>query len=147
MALPPTTRASVVRGGLVALAAAVAGFVGRPGRRRRRRAEAGTAAANAYGTAPAGGRRLAALADVPPDGGLVLADEGVVLVRGEGDEVHALLVDLHPPGLPGVRGQRRPDHLPVPRQRLRRRDRRGRRGAGPVAAARRSTWWCRTATS
>ena len=88
MALPPTTRASVIRGGGLALGGAVAGFVvarlAGVGESR-----SGNAAANAYGTAPAGGRPLATLADVPPDGGLVLADEGVVLVRGEGEEVRA----------------------------------------------------------
>jgi len=88
MALPPLTRASTLRGGLGALAGAAVGFaVARAGGLGR--GEAGSAVANAYGDAPAGGRRLAALADVPADGGLVLADEGVVLVRGPGEEVHA----------------------------------------------------------
>ena len=88
MALPPLTRASTIRGGLIALGAAVVGFataraagLGGGG--------AGTAAANAYGETPPGGRRLAALADVPAGGGLVLADEGVVLVRGPGEDVRA----------------------------------------------------------
>ena len=98
MDLPPTTRASVIRGGALALGAAVAGFFvargtglgdDRPG-----------SAANAYGTAPAGGRALAALADVPAGGGLVLPDEGVVLVRGEGEDVHAFSATCTHQGCP-----------------------------------------------
>ncbi|QZY29505.1 Rieske (2Fe-2S) protein [Nocardioides coralli] len=85
MSLPPLTRASALRGGLVVAVGAVAGFtVARLG-------GLGTTeepgAANAYGTAPSDGRRLAALDEVPADGGLVLVDEGVVLVRGSGEEV------------------------------------------------------------
>jgi Rieske Fe-S protein len=99
VALPPITRASAVRGGLVALAAAVAGFaVARASGLAD--GEGGTAAANSYGADPSGGRRLAALADVPPDGGLVLSDEGVVLVRGEGDEVHAFSTTCTHQGCP-----------------------------------------------
>ena len=99
MALPPTTRASVLRGGVVTLGAAVAGFVvARVSGLGSERS--GPAAANAYGTAPSGGRRLAALADVPSDGGLVLADEGVVLVRGTGEEVHAFSATCTHQGCP-----------------------------------------------
>lgn len=99
MPLPPITRASAVRGGLVALAAAVAGFaVARASGIAE--SEGGTAAANSYGADPEGGRRLAALADVPPDGGIVLSDEGVVLVRGEGDEVHAFSTTCTHQGCP-----------------------------------------------
>ena len=88
VALSPFTRAAAVRGGLVALAAGAAGFaVARAGGWGT--GEAGTIAANAYGTKPAGGRRLAALDDIPSGGGVILADEGVVLVRGEDDDVHA----------------------------------------------------------
>jgi nitrite reductase/ring-hydroxylating ferredoxin subunit len=99
VALPPLTRASALRGGLAALAAAAAGFVA------ARAAgvgssETGTAAANAYGSQPSGGRTLAAVADVPPGGGLVLADEGVVLVRGEGEEVHAFSATCTHQGCP-----------------------------------------------
>lgn len=88
MALPPLTRASVLRGSLLALGAAAVGFVAARASGAGS-AEAGTAAANAYGTAPSGGQPLAAVDDIPQGGGLVLADEGVVLVRGEGDDVHA----------------------------------------------------------
>ena len=98
MALPPITRASAVRGGLVTLAAAVAGFaVARVSGIADRE---GGAAANSYGADPTGGRRLAALADVPPDGGLVLSEEGVVLVRGEGEEVHAFSTTCTHQGCP-----------------------------------------------
>ena len=99
MSLPPITRASVVRGGAVALGAAVAGFVVARATGLDSR-ESAPGAANAYGAAPSGGRRLAALADVPPDGGLVLADEGVVLVRGEGEEVHAFSATCTHQGCP-----------------------------------------------
>lgn len=99
MALPPITRAATVRGGLVAFAGAVVGFVAaRAGGLRT--TDAGTAAANAYGAEPSGGRRLAALDDVPPGGGVVLAEEGVVLVRGEGDEVQGFSVTCTHQGCP-----------------------------------------------
>ena len=99
MSLPPMTRASALRSGLVVIAAAAAGFVvARAGDLGNR--EAGPAAANAYGSAPSGGRPLAALDDVPPGGGLVLADEGVVLVRGEGEEVHAFSATCTHQGCP-----------------------------------------------
>lgn len=99
MSLPPMTRASALRGGLVALAAAVAGFVvARAGELGDR--EAGTPAANAYGSTPTGGRPLATLDDVPPGGGLVLADDGVVLVRGEGEDVHAFSATCTHQGCP-----------------------------------------------
>ena len=99
MALPPITRASAVRGGLIALAAAVAGFAAARASGIAN-GEGVTVAANSYGADPSGGRRLAALADVPPDGGLVLSDEGVVLVRGEGDEVHAFSTTCTHQGCP-----------------------------------------------
>jgi len=98
VALPPITRASAVRGGLVALVAAMAGFaVARVSGIADRE---GGGAANSYGADPSGGRRLAALADVPPDGGLVLSEEGVVLVRGEGEEVHAFSTTCTHQGCP-----------------------------------------------
>ncbi len=99
MALSPFTRAAAVRGGLVALAAGAAGFaVARAGGWGT--GEAGTIAANAYGTTPAGGRRLAALDDIPSGGGVILADEGVVLVRGEDDDVHAFSATCTHQGCP-----------------------------------------------
>jgi Rieske Fe-S protein len=99
MSLPPMTRASALRGAVVTLAAAAAGFaVARVGDLGSR--QAGPAAANAYGAAPSGGGPLAAVDDVPPGGGLVLADEGVVLVRGEGDDVHAFSATCTHQGCP-----------------------------------------------
>ena len=98
MALTPMTRASALRGGLAALAAAVMGFaVARASGLGT--GDSGGAAANAYGTAPSGGRRLAALDDVPADGGLVLADEGVVLIRS-GEDVHAFSATCTHQGCP-----------------------------------------------
>jgi len=99
VALPPLTRASALRGGLVALSAAVVGFAAARAAGLAT-GEGGTAAANSYGAAPSGGRRLAALADVPPEGGLVLADEKVVLVRGDGDEVLAFSATCTHQGCP-----------------------------------------------
>ncbi len=86
--IPPVTRAAAVRGGLVALGAGVVGFVLA---RATGLGDVGSAsaAANGYGATPSGSRPLAAVDDVPPDGGLVLADQGVVLLRGSGDDVHA----------------------------------------------------------
>ena len=78
MPLPPMTRASALRGGLITLGAAVVGFV--VARAGDLGEGSGTGAANAYGTAPTGGSPLAAVDDIPAGGGLVL---------GEGEEVHA----------------------------------------------------------
>ena len=57
--------------------------------------------------------------------------------RDQGGRRHraGLLGGLHASRVSGVRRQRREDHLPLPRQHLRRRDRRGPRRAGPVAVA------------
>ena len=86
MAIPLLTRRSAVRGGLVAALGAVAGYVAaRIGESPR----SGNGAANAYGAAPQGGRLLVSLDRVPRGGGLVLADDKVVLTRPSGDEVHA----------------------------------------------------------
>lgn len=54
------------------------------------KAPRGTTAANAYGADTSGGRRrLAALADVPRNGGLILSRPPVVLIRDADDRVHA----------------------------------------------------------
>ncbi|HEX6149816.1 Rieske (2Fe-2S) protein [Nocardioides sp.] len=98
MALPPITRASALSGGLVALAGAVAGFAA--ARAAGLASGESTGAANSYGATPSGGRRLAALADVPAGGGLVLSEERVVLVRDEGDEVHAFSATCTHQGCP-----------------------------------------------
>lgn len=49
----------------------------------------GHTAANAYGNTDTAGHRLAALTDVPENGGVVLDGPQVVLTRGTGDVVHA----------------------------------------------------------
>jgi Rieske Fe-S protein len=84
------TRRAVVRGCGVVAVGAVIGFAWT---RRSDAAQAvgpSGAAANGYGPAATSGRGevLAPLADVPDGGGLVLADEHVVLTRS-GDEVRA----------------------------------------------------------
>ncbi|WP_432476438.1 Rieske (2Fe-2S) protein [Nocardioides sp. GXQ0305] len=99
MALPPLTRASALRGGLWALGAAAVGFAAARAAGLGT-SEGGSAAANAYGAEPTGGRPLAAVADVPAGGGLVLADEGVVLVRGDGEDVHAFSATCTHQGCP-----------------------------------------------
>lgn len=48
----------------------------------------GHTAANAYGTTDTAGTRLAALVDVPKNGGVVLDGPKVVLTRGADDVVH-----------------------------------------------------------
>jgi Rieske Fe-S protein len=54
------------------------------------RTKRGTTAANAYGPAPATRpTRLAAVADVPRGGGIVVDRPAVVLVRSADDQVHA----------------------------------------------------------
>jgi Rieske Fe-S protein len=83
------TRRTLLRGSGVVVVGAVLGFA----LARRSDAAGGSgpagAAANGYGpAASAGGEHLAALADVPDGGGLVLPDQHVVLTRS-GDEVHA----------------------------------------------------------
>ena len=84
------TRRAVMRGSGVVVVGAVLGFaLARRSDAARATGPAG-AAANGYGpsTASAGGDPLAALADVPDGGGLVLGDKHVVLTRS-GEEVHA----------------------------------------------------------
>jgi Rieske Fe-S protein len=82
------SRRTVLRGSGVVAVGAVAGFL------LARRSDAarglGTAvAANGYGPEPASAAStLASVDDVPDGGGLVLADQRVVLVRS-GDQVHA----------------------------------------------------------
>jgi Rieske Fe-S protein len=81
------TRRSAVTGAVVAGVALVAGFVTARSSSAAQ-AKPGAAAANGYGPASSGtGARLAALADVPQGGGLVVTDADVVLVRPQGDTV------------------------------------------------------------
>jgi len=54
------------------------------------KAKRGTTAANAYGADTSNtGKRLATLSAVPPNGGLIVDNPPVVLVRGADDTVHA----------------------------------------------------------
>jgi Rieske Fe-S protein len=84
----PLSRRTVLRGSGVVAVGAVGGFL----LTRQSDAVQGsvtTVAANAYGPEPAvAASTLAALDDIPDGGGLVLADQRVVLVRS-GDEVRA----------------------------------------------------------
>jgi Rieske Fe-S protein len=82
----PLSRRSALRGAAVAGGAAVVGFV--VGLTRRPGAGQGaTTAANAYGAVASTGRRLAALADVPAGGALVVPGAKVVLVRAADNTV------------------------------------------------------------
>jgi Rieske Fe-S protein len=87
MAIQPLSRRSALRGAAVAGLGAVVGFVvARAGRGDAPRP--GTAA-NAYGPgAPSGDRELARLDQLPSGGGLVVADDKIVLTRGSDDVVH-----------------------------------------------------------
>jgi Rieske Fe-S protein len=82
------TRRSALRGAAVVAVGAVVGFV--LARRSDAADETVTASgANGYGPAPdTGEQQLAAVGDVPDGGGLVLADQHVVLTR-VGGELHA----------------------------------------------------------
>jgi Rieske Fe-S protein len=86
MAIQQLSRRSLLNGAAICAGAAVAGFVVA---RARRPDPASTGAANAYGAAPADGKLLAALDNVPSGGGLVLQGQRIVLTRGPGDTVHA----------------------------------------------------------
>jgi len=83
------TRRGVLRGALVAIVGAVAGFLSAragPAARTPR----GTTAANAYGPTPRGaGRLLVALDEVPRGGGLVLQSQAIVLTRTASGDLHA----------------------------------------------------------
>ena len=81
----PLSRRSALRGTAVAGGAAVVGFLVGLGRRPGR--QGATTAANAYGGGSTTGTKLAALADVPAGGGLVVKSAKVVLVRESGDAV------------------------------------------------------------
>jgi Rieske Fe-S protein len=84
VAVPSLTRRGALRGSIVAAVGAVAGYLTA---RTRLPADAGSAT-NAHGpTLGTEGRLLASLDRVPRGGGLVLADDKVVLTRLSGDEV------------------------------------------------------------
>jgi Rieske Fe-S protein len=83
------SRRGVLRGSLVTVVGAVAGFVVARGSAAAR-ATRGTTAANAYGPDTGGTERpLIALDDVPAGGGTVLRDAAVVLTRTSDGELHA----------------------------------------------------------
>jgi Rieske Fe-S protein len=89
MGVQMMTRRSALTGAVVAAVALVVGFVAARSSSAAQ-AKSGAAAANGYGPAAAGAaRRLAALADVPQGGGLVLSQDDIVLVRAQGDAVTA----------------------------------------------------------
>jgi Rieske Fe-S protein len=83
------TRRSALSGAVVAGVALVVGFVVARSSSAAQ-AKPGAAAANGYGPAAAGGARLlAALADIPQGGGLILTKDDIVLVRPQADTVDA----------------------------------------------------------
>jgi Rieske Fe-S protein len=89
MPIPPLSRRSALRGAGVTLASGAVGFV--VARARGSSPPGAVGAANAYGPSTAEhGQGLVRLDQVPAGGGLVVADDKVVLVRGPGDSVHGL---------------------------------------------------------
>jgi Rieske Fe-S protein len=87
--VPALTRRSALRGGLLVVVGAVAGYLatfGSPAAAARR----GTTAANAYGPSDdGGGSLLASLDDVPKGGGIVVGGAKVVLTRSASGDLHA----------------------------------------------------------
>jgi Rieske Fe-S protein len=78
----------VLRGAVVAAIAGVAGYVVADNSAAARKRN-GTTAANAYGPNPSpSGHLLAQVAQVPMDGGIVLAADKIVLSRSETGQVH-----------------------------------------------------------
>lgn len=82
------SRRSVLRGAVVTAVAGVAGYAVATNSAAAG-AKASTAAANGYGAQEQAGSRLAAVADIPAGGGLILDDAGVVLTLDESGEVLA----------------------------------------------------------
>lgn len=82
------SRLSILRGSAVTV---VAGAVGYSVAANGDAAQAGrpTEAANGYGADNAGGGRLAALADIPDGGGLILSDAAIVLTHDPAGDVVA----------------------------------------------------------
>lgn len=75
-----TSRRSVVRGLVMMAAAGAAGYiVARNSGLTKPKAP--TTAANGYGPATSGGQYLAALSEIPANGGVILATDKIVLVR------------------------------------------------------------------
>lgn len=88
MAQETPTRRVVVPGIVVTVAGAGAGFAV-ASTSSAADPKPPTAAANGGGDTPGGGSAgpLAQLSDVPPDGGVVLSDAGIVLTRDSGDGI------------------------------------------------------------
>ena len=82
------SRRSVLRGVAVTAAAGVAGYSVAAGSDAAGQTSP-TDAANGYGADDAPGNRLAALADIPSGGGLILDNVAVVLTRSESGDVIA----------------------------------------------------------
>jgi Rieske Fe-S protein len=81
------TRRSALRGSLVTLVGAVAGYLAT---RNSTAARSSATAANAYGPATGGGgRMLIAVDEVPVGGGVVLGKDRVVVTRPAPDDVRA----------------------------------------------------------
>ena len=89
MTVHELSRRSALRGLAVTAGAAVVGYLVSRNSDAAQAKSVGTAA-NGYGaTAKTGGRRLAALAQVPSGGGLILGDEQIVLTKDATGSVHA----------------------------------------------------------
>jgi nitrite reductase/ring-hydroxylating ferredoxin subunit len=87
--VPYLTRRAAVRGVLVTVVGGVAGFFAARTSSAARAAR-GTTAANAYGPSPgSAGKPLLPLSRLPAGGGVVLGQEGIVLARSAGGQVHA----------------------------------------------------------
>jgi Rieske Fe-S protein len=83
------SRRSLLSGAVVAAVAGVAGYVV-AAQSALARSSPTTGGANGYGTPPpsSGGKRLIAVARVPAGGGVVLAQDGVVVTRSRTGAVH-----------------------------------------------------------
>jgi Rieske Fe-S protein len=88
MSVETVSRQSVLRGFLATAVAGVAGFLVARGSDAAK--SVGLAGANGRAPAYGGGKRLAAVNDVPRDGGLILAKDGVVLTRTSAGAVQGL---------------------------------------------------------
>jgi Rieske Fe-S protein len=88
MSADAVSRQSVLRGFLITVVAGVAGFVVARGSDAAK--DIRLAGANGQAPAQGAGTRLAAVADVPADGGLILAKDGVVLTHSSTGSIQGL---------------------------------------------------------
>jgi len=88
MSADAVSRQSFLRGFMAAAAAGVVGFFVARGSDVAKEIQA--AGANGKPQTQAGGKRLAAVADVPAGGGLILAQDGVVLTRNGAGAIQGL---------------------------------------------------------